>query len=125
MAGRGPGDDDDKAKWGGTLLIQYPFQAVVGLRDVATRIFGAYGYQLTPAHTAPQSFVNWAHSIWKAIEKEDASLLAKPTAEAIGYAYCLPAKQAIITLGNLWEWFTGNDPEFAVRDIFYTKRKDR
>lgn len=125
MAGRGPGDDDDKLKWAGALSIQYPFQTVVGLRDIVTGIFGAYGYQLTPAQTAPQSFVNWALAIRKAIEKEDASLLVKPTAEAIGYAYCLPAKQAIITLGNLWDWFTGEDPEFAVRDLFYTKRKDR
>ena len=123
VAGRGPGDDEDKAKWAASLLIQYPFQAVVGLRDLASGIFGKYDYQLTAAQSAPKSFVTWANSIQKAVEKDDYSKLAKPTAEAVGYAFGLPLKQPIITVGNMWNWMIGEDPDFAVRDLFLVKQK--
>lgn len=123
VAGRGPGDDEDKAKWAASLLIQYPFQAVVGLRDLASSIFGKYDYQLTAAQSAPKSFVTWANSIQKAVEKDDYSKLAKPTAEAVGYAFGLPLKQPIITVGNMWNWMIGEDPDFAVRDLFLVKQK--
>lgn len=125
LAGRGPGDDDDKWKWASIQILQYPFQTVVGVRDLASGIFGEFGYQITPAQSAPGAFVKWFTSVKKALEKEDPALLAKPTAEALGYAFSLPMKQPIITVGNLWNYLTGDDPDFAVRDLFFTKKKDR
>lgn len=125
LAGRGPDDDDEKWKWASMQILQYPFQSVVGVRDLANGIFGKFGYQITPAQSAPAAMVKWFKSVNKALEKEDVSLLARPTAEALGYAFSLPMKQPIITVGNLWNYLTGDDPDFAVRDLFFTKKKDR
>lgn len=125
LAGRGPDDDDEKWKWASMQILQYPFQSVVGVRDLANGIFGKFGYQITPAQSAPAAMVKWFKSVNKALEKEDVSLLARPTAEALGYAFSLPMKQPIITVGNLWNYLMGDDPDFAVRDLFFTKKKDR
>lgn len=125
LAGRGPDDDDEQWKWASMQILQYPFQSVVGVRDLANGIFGEFGYQITPAQYAPAAMVKWFKSVNKALEKEDVSLLARPTAEALGYALSLPMKQPIITVGNLWNYLTGDDPDFAVRDLFFTKKKDR
>lgn len=125
MAGRGPDDDEEKWKWIGMNLLQYPFQAVVGVRDVASAVFGEYGYRITPAQSAPAALVKWFKSVNKALEEEDAGRLAKPTAEAAGYLFGLPLKQPIITVGNIWDYLTGEDPEFYVRDLFFVKPKSR
>lgn len=125
VAGRGPDDDKEPLEWAAINLLQYPFQAVVGVRDVANAAFGEYDYQITPAQTAPTALVKWFKSINKALEEEDAGLLAKPTAEAVGYVLGLPLKQPIITVGNVWDYLTGEDPEFEVRDLFFVKPKSR
>lgn len=126
MAGRGPEKDREWWKWAGPLVLQYPFQAVVGVRDLASGIFGSYGYQLSPAQSAPSSFVKLADQIRKALEKDaDWIKIGKAAAETTGYALGLPLKQAVISLGNLCEWWSGDDPEFYIRDLFFAKPKDR
>lgn len=129
VAGRGPGsgddEDEDVLTWAGMNILQYPWQAVVGLRDIANGVFGEFDYQITPAQAAPKSFVKWADSVRKALEEEDAGRLIKPTAEALGYAYNLPLKQVIITAGNVWDYLTGEDPDLEVRDLFFVKPKHR
>ena len=125
VAGRGPEDDEDPWEWATVTLLQYPLQVVVGLRDVASAAFGEYGYQITPAQSAPASLVKWFKSVNKALEEEDAGMLIKPTAEAAGYLLGLPLKQPIITVGNVWDYMTGIDPEFEVRDLFFVKPKNR
>ncbi|WP_297671138.1 hypothetical protein [uncultured Desulfovibrio sp.] len=125
LAGRGPDEDEEPEKWLALQLLQYPFQTVVGVRDLANGIFGKYGYQITPAQSAPKSLVQWFKSVNKALEEEDAMKMAKPTAEAVGYIFGLPMKQPIITCGNLWDYLTGEDPDFEVRDLFFTKPKER
>ena len=125
LAGRGPDEDEEPEKWLALQVMQYPFQTVVGVRDLANGIFGKYGYQITPAQSAPKSLVQWFKSVNKALEEEDAMKMAKPTAEAVGYLFGLPMKQPIITCGNLWDYLTGEDPDFEVRDLFFTKPKGR
>lgn len=125
VAGRGPDDDEEPLEWAAINLLQYPFQAVVGVRDIANYVFGEYGYQLSPAQAAPKSLGTWFKSVNKALEEEDAGLLVKPTAEAAGYLLGLPLKQPIITVGNVWDYLTGEDPEFEVRDLFFVKPKSR
>lgn len=124
-AGRGPDDDEEWEDWIGMQILQYPFQAVVGIRELASGIFGEYGYQITPAESAPTSLVKWFKAVNKALEEEDAEKLARPTAEAVGYLFGLPMKQPIITVGNVWDYVTGNDPDFYVRDLFLVKPKER
>lgn len=125
VAGRGPDDDEDPEKWLAMQIMQYPFQTVVGVRDIASGVFGEYDYQITPAQSAPASFVKWFKSVNKALEKEDPKKLVKPTVEAAGYAFGLPLKQPIITVGNMWDYLSGDDPDFYVRDLFFNKPKDR
>ena len=125
VAGRGPDDDEEWDEWIGMQILQYPFQAVVGVRDLASGIFGEYGYQITPAESAPASLVKWFKAVNRALEEEDAGGLAKPTAEAAGYLFSLPMKQPIITVGNIWDYVTGEDPDFYVRDLLFVKPKDR
>ena len=109
----------------GLQILQYPFQAVVGIRELASGIFGEYGYQITPAESAPTALVKWFKAVNKALEEEDAEKLARPTAEAVGYLFGLPMKQPIITVGNVWDYVTGNDPDFYIRDLFFVKPKER
>ena len=125
VVGRGPDDDEEWDEWTGMQILQYPFQAVVGVRDLASGIFGEYGYQITPAESAPASLVKWFKAVNRALEEEDAGGLAKPTAEAAGYLFGLPMKQPIITVGNIWDYVTGEDPDFYVRDLLFVKPKDR
>ncbi|MDL2267207.1 hypothetical protein LJC46_04370 [Desulfovibrio sp. OttesenSCG-928-G15] len=125
FAGRGPDDDEAPAEWAAMNILQYPFQSVVGVRDVTNAIFGEYGYQLTPAESAPKAIVNWFKAVNKALEAEDAGKMIKPTAEAAGYLFGLPMKQPIITVGNMWDYITGEDPEFYARDLFFVKPKSR
>lgn len=125
VAGRGPDDDEEWDEWIGMQILQYPFQAVVGVRDLASGIFGEYGYQITPAESAPASLVKWFKAVNRALEEEDAGGLAKPTAEAAGYLFGLPLKQPIITVGNIWDYVTGEDPDCYVRDLLFVKPKDR
>ena len=61
----------------------------------------------------------------KAIVEQEGDGLMKPTVEAVGYITSLPLKQSIITVGNLWDWFAGNDPDWYWRDLVFVKPKDR
>ncbi len=123
LAARGPDDDEEPGEWAAMHILQYPFQTVVGVRDIASYVFGEYGYQITPAQAAPKALGQWFKSVNRALEKGDAGEMAKPTAEALGYLFGLPMKQPIITVGNLWDFVTGEDPDFAVRDLFFVKPK--
>ena len=127
VAGRGPGDDgdDDWLLWASRIWFMYPFQAVVGLRDVINGIASGYDYSISPAASAPESIVKATKSIWDAIEKDEPEKMVKKIAEAVGYGMSLPLKQPIITVGNMWDYVTDPASEFYVRDLFFTKPKDR
>ena len=103
----------------------YPLQMLVGVRDVANAAFGEFGYQLTPAESAPKSIVNWFKAVEKAIKEGEPERLVKPTVEVIGFIAHLPLKQPIITIGNLWDYATGKDSEFQARDLFFPKQESR
>ena len=125
VSGRGPDDDDEWLPWMAQKIGLYPLQMLVGVRDVANAAFGEFGYQLTPAESAPKSIVNWFKAVEKAIKEGEPERLVKPTAEAIGFIAHLPLKQPIITIGNIWDYATGKDSEFQVRDLFFPKQESR
>lgn len=125
VAGRGPDDDEDKGKWLAQTVGLYPFQMIVGIRDLANAIGTEYDYQFSPAEAAPKSIHKWFKEVQKALEDREPEKLVKPTAEAVGFILQLPMKQVIISVGNVWDYMTGKDPEFKVRDLFYTKPKSR
>lgn len=129
LAGRWGGDDDEStAGWLARLWLAYPFQTVVGVRDVVNAISSGYGYQLSPAQAAPESIVKFFKTISPIVDGDedvDTEKAVKATAEAAGYVFSLPLKQPIITLGNLWDYMTDPKSEFYVRDLFFVKPKDR
>ncbi|MGE4424761.1 MAG: hypothetical protein AB7D39_20855 [Pseudodesulfovibrio sp.] len=122
LAGRGPDDDEEWMDWALPVVAQYPFQMIVGLRDIANAYFSGYGYEITPAQSAPESVIRWFNAVNKALEEEDPERLIKPTIEAAGYLFALPMNQAIITAGGIWDFMT-DDPDAEVRDLFFRKRK--
>ena len=125
MAGRAPDKDKEWWKWAAPLIIAYPFQAIVGVRDVANAMTTAYDYKMSPATSAPESLVKWVDKVKDLIGEGKTDGLAKASAEAAGFVLCLPAKQAVITLGNMWDWLTDDDPDFELRDLVYAKQKNR
>jgi len=124
-AGRGPEEDEEWWKWASRIWFQYPFQAVVGLRDIVNGIASGFDYEITPASATPESIIKATKTIYKALEKGEPSALVKPTVEAIGYGMALPLKQPVITIGNMWDYCTDPSSEFYVRDLFFTKPKGR
>ena len=125
VAGRGPDDDEETWKWFSQNVLSYPFQTVVGVRDIANGIFSEFDYQITPAQGAPASLVKWAKNVYKAIAEGKTDHLLKSSVEALGFVAHLPIKQAVISVGNVWEYINGDDPDFYIRDLFYAKPQSR
>ena len=125
VAGRGPDKDEEWWKWAAKKEAIYPFQSMVLVRDVMNALLDRYGYQMSPAETAPESIVKWFRAVSKALEERDARRAVKQTAETLGYVYSLPLKQLIITSENLFDLFTDPNTEFYARDLLYIKPKDR
>lgn len=113
VAGRGPEDEDEWPAWAARHLISYPFQAVVGLRDLVNAM-GPYGYEASPAFDAFEQTVKAAKGIAEAAftDEEFEAGDAKALALATGYWGVLPARQMWITGSYLYDWMTGaEDPE--------------
>ena len=125
VAGRGPDDDEETWEWMAQNLIAYPFQTVIGVRDLANGVFSGFDFQITPAAGTPAALVRWTHDVYKAIAEGKSDRLAKSTIEAVGFAAHLPIKQAVISVGNVWSFMNGDDPDLYVRDLFFAKPQSR
>lgn len=127
VSGRGPdeGDDEEWAPWMAQKIAMYPMNMIVGFRDVVGAVGSGFGYQMSAAESAPKALVNWARSIYKAFDEEDPSKIVKPTIEGLGFLFILPLKQPMTTAGNIYEYTTGETPDFQLRDLFFTKQKSR
>ena len=125
VAGRGPDDDEENWEWLAQNLLVYPFQTVVGVRDLANGIFSEFDYQITPASGAPASIVKWVKNVYAAITEGKTDRLLKSSVEALGFAAHLPIKQAVISVGNVWEYINGEDPDFYIRDLLFAKPQSR
>ena len=125
IAGRGPDDDEDWRIWAARTELAYPFQSIMGVRDVVNGIASAYGYQMSPASAAPESIVAFGRSIIKALEHDEPAAMVKPALKATGYLFSLPIGQPLITCGNMWDYITNPRSEFYVRDLFFVKPESR
>ena len=125
IAGRGPDDDEDWRIWAARTELAYPFQSIMGVRDVVNGIASAYGYQMSPAAAAPESIVAFGRSVIKALEDDEPAAMVKPALKATGYLFCLPIGQPLITCGNMWDYVTNPRSEFHVRDLFFVKPESR
>ncbi len=125
VAGRGPDEDEEWAEWALPILGMYPMMTAVGARDLANGMFGKFGYEITPAQAAPKSVVDLFNSAEKAWEEGEYDNVVKDAVEASGYLVPWPSKQAMITAGNVYDYMIGEDPEFKLRDLAFTKPKSR
>lgn len=125
IAGRGPDDDEDWRIWAARTELAYPFQSIMGVRDVVNGIASAYGYQMSPAAAAPESIVAFGRSVIKALEYDEPAAMVKPALKATGYLFSLPIGQPLITCGNMWDYVTNPRSEFYVRDLFFVKPESR
>lgn len=127
LAGRWGGDDEDESTlaWLTKLWLAYPLQSIVGIRDIVSAVSSGYGYQLSPASAPPAAVAKAMQSIYRAIEKEDMSVMVKPTASAAFYVFGLPGAQIMTTTENVWDYLTDPKSEFYVRDLFFRKPAER
>mgnify|MGYP001208117059 CR=1 FL=1 len=106
IAGRGPDDDEDWLTWSGKTLALYPFQAVVGIRDLASGALGDYGYDISPAVAA---FAGLAGTFKTAVEGDE---LTRAEAREIFLTASiwgrLPGRQIWITGEAFHDWLTGD-----------------
>lgn len=125
VAGRGPDDDEEAWKWTAQNIMGYPFQAVIGVRDLANAIFSEFDYKITPASGSPQALARWVKELKDFIGTGDTDKLLKSSVQALGFAARLPIGQAIISIENMWSFINGDDPDFYIRDLVYTKPQSR
>jgi len=122
IAGRGPDDDEDEAEWIAKQIAGYPFQSVVGLRDISNGVIGDFGYGLTPVNDAFNAIVQASDIPRKIAEDEELDKKdIKQAVLAIGYWGHLPARQTWITGDAFYNWMTGEDVE--LQDFFFTPKK--
>jgi len=120
VAGRGPGEDEDKEKWAAKTLALYPAQAVVGLRDIAQGAIGDYGYGMTPVADAFEATTLTMQGI---ADGEPDKALARNALLTLGYWGQLPSRQMWITGEHVYDVMTGED-DFSLRDLMLAKRRD-
>lgn len=125
VAGRGPDDDEEAWKWLAQNMLQYPFQAVVGVRDLANGIFSGFPYKMTPAEGGPAAIAKWMQDVYAALAEGNTDGLVKSSVQALGFAARLPIQQAVISVGNVWNYMIGEDPDFYLRDLFFSKPRSR
>lgn len=125
---RGPEDDEEYWKWAAKLIAMYPFQSVIGVRDVARFVDGKYGYSASPAQDAPESVYNLLRQVADIAadpEKFDLKKLGKLTLRTYGYAKGLPLKQPEISAFNVIDYLDGTSGDFEALDLLFTRQKDR
>jgi len=123
VSGRGPEDDEEWWDWAFPQLANYPFQTVIGVREVANYAFSGWDYSATPAEAAPKSVADFL-TTWERVIKDEKDIKegVEQTAETAGYIFGLPLKQIIILLGNLYDYSTGDNPDFDYQDFMRRNR---
>lgn len=123
VSARGPDDDEGWVEWGAPLLAMFPFQTVVGLRDIASAVGTNFGYKLTPAQTAPENLIWLSKDIYDAISEEETEGLTESALEASGYLFHFPSKQLSTWLFNIYDIITGEDDELNYKDFLKRNKK--
>lgn len=120
IAGRGPDDEEEWLKWAGKEMFAYPFQAIVGIRDIVNAIKDDYGYKMTPVSDALASIPKLYNQLTK--DEIEGDKLLKSGLDVVGYWMGLPTKQINITAGNFFNWLVGEDDDYSLKDVFFYKK---
>lgn len=123
--GRGPDDDDDWGEWLVGTIAMYPFQAVVGVRDLAAYVAKPqYGYSFSPAVRAIESVGSLIIQSKQALlDGDDWEDIISPALDVIGYWGQFPIYQAKITIGQLLLYMLGEESDWDISQLFIRKRK--
>lgn len=98
VAMRGPDDDEEWAKWAAQQSILYPFQTMIGVRDVANAALTPYGFGASPAYDGLEQTARALQVPYKAVTGEEVKRSdVKSIVLATSYWGHLPGRQTWIT----------------------------
>jgi hypothetical protein len=119
---RGPEDEDEWASWAAKKLAAYPFQGLVGVRDVANFIFGDYGYSFTPVADAAMSIGKTAINVGEVVfgDEDWDRAATRDALLTLGYWGHLPARQAWLTGEYLYDWIHNDINSFSPWELLVT-----
>lgn len=126
LAGRGPDEDEEWDVWLLNIALREPFAVLPVARDVVGAIGTRFDYEFTPAVNAVRSGVRFGEAVYKAIAEDDYRRLGTRTAEFVGMASGgMITSQHIITIGNVWDYMSGEADDFELRDLLFKKQESR
>lgn len=124
ITGRGPDDDEEWAEWLSKTIGGYPFQSMVGVRDVASALTTDYGYDITPVAGAIGDVLRGADSIFDAFQQDDEFNRTDVRNIWIGTGYLLhlPSRQTWNMIDEILDTSEGHD--FSLFEFFVTRDKE-
>jgi hypothetical protein len=129
IRGDTPDDDEDKLEWALKSSFFYPFQSIVGVRDVMNYVQTPYwGYSASPAFEAPSAVGEFLIETGQAMfgdEDESWMDIVDPGLDVIGYVGKVPVGQAKITVGQLIDYLNGDMPDWDLMDLFLRDRNKK
>lgn len=126
LAGRGPDEDEEWSAWLLNIALREPFAVLPVARDVVGAMGTRFDYEFTPAVNAVRSGVRFGEAVYKAIAEDDYRRLGTRTAEFVGMASGgMITSQHIITIGNVWDYMSGEADDFELRDLLFKKQESR
>ena len=110
VAMRGPDDDEEWAKWAAQQSILYPFQTMIGVRDVANAALTPFGFGASPAYDGLEQTARALQVPYKALTGEEVKRSdVKSIVLATSYWGHLPGRQAWITGEYLFDLMDGKE----------------
>jgi hypothetical protein len=126
IRGDEPDDDEDWLEWALKSSFFYPFQSIVGVRDIVSYVQTPYwGYSPSPAFEAPAAVGEFLLEASQAMfgDEDDAWIdVLDPALDIAGYIGKVPIGQAKITIGQLLEYINGDQVDFDLMDLFLRNR---
>lgn len=110
VAMRGPDDDEEWAKWAAQQSILYPFQTMIGVRDVANAALTQFGFGASPAYDGLEQTARALQVPYKAATGEEIKRSdVKSIVLATSYWGHLPGRQTWITGEYMFDLMDGKE----------------
>ncbi|WP_085680386.1 hypothetical protein [Marinobacter salarius] len=110
VAMRGPDDDEEWAKWAAQQSILYPFQTMIGVRDVANAALTQFGFGASPAYDGLEQTARALQIPYKAATGEEIKRSdVKSVVLATSYWGHLPGRQTWITGEYMFDLMDGKE----------------
>ena len=118
VLGRGPEEDEDPLLWALKKTGAYPFQSIVGVRDIVGSLESGFDYQLSPV----TDVVNMAIRATRKAGEGDLTerSFIKPAFLATGAWYGLPARQLWMTTEYIYDYLDGEVDDFSFYEALVT-----